>query len=520
MELPDGAPARSRSRAEEEVAAAVEAAVRHAVGALIVGAPAGSPIVVGCSGGPDSTCLLLALATLGRPLVAVYVDHGLRPGTEAESERVRSLCSSLAAPPPEVLFERVAVQVERRGNLMAAARRARYAALLACARRHGAAAVAVGHTASDQAETVAFRRLRGDPREALCGMPVARPLAPSLAPSVDEEGRAVRLVRPLLAARLGRADVERYLRARAAHGLAGGFVEGLVEGLVDDPTNRDPRYTRSRLRASLAAAGPAGEATLLRLADAGAAQLHADEAAAHALGPLEELDAARVAQAGLGVLLRLLRRAGLHRAGVAHARALAALAAGRDGSATIDLGRAAHAPGDAPGPGVALVAERRYRRLRIGPAVPPLDDVALELSLAEVLAAPGPVHHALLGKVLVLQSLPTDEARAAFAEDPGSLLDPARLPEALTIRNLRAGDHFRGALGGRKLSDVLIDRKIPRPLRRGLLLLAPAGGGELLWVEGVGAAAPVRGGEPAGPHLQIRAFSPTGSGGAPPRRGG
>src|SRR5207249_4620731 len=90
-------------RVEERVAAWI---ARHGL------PPPGAPIVVGASGGPDSTALLAALATVlpGARLHAVYVDHGLRAGTDAEARLVAGSAAALGAS-----SEAVAVTVARRG---------------------------------------------------------------------------------------------------------------------------------------------------------------------------------------------------------------------------------------------------------------------------------------------------------------------------------------------------------------------------------------------------------------------
>ncbi|HVS42101.1 MAG TPA: tRNA lysidine(34) synthetase TilS, partial [Candidatus Dormibacteraeota bacterium] len=129
----------------------------------------GSGVVVACSGGPDSTTLLDALSRLAPPrglrLVAVHVDHGLREGSAAEADVVAAEASRLG-----VAFVALAVEVEAHGSLQDAARRARHAALRAAAADHGATAIALGHTADDQAETVLMRALSGATPRALAGM--------------------------------------------------------------------------------------------------------------------------------------------------------------------------------------------------------------------------------------------------------------------------------------------------------------------------------------------------------------
>ncbi|MSP60656.1 MAG: tRNA lysidine(34) synthetase TilS [Myxococcales bacterium] len=383
----------------------------------------GEAIVVGCSGGGDSTALLIALASLGNyPLHALYIDHGLRDGTDDEAARVATFAAALGAD-----FERIAVTVARRGNLLAAAREARYQALAECAERRGARFVAVGHTATDQAETVVFRAARGDVAHALAGIPKLRPLAPG-----------IDLLRPLLDVRRDEA---------AALVAARGWEP------IHDPTNDRGDLTRTRIRRALARIGGAEEG-LCGLARATAEWVRTLDARAAALGPLDRLEARAVAAAGSDVALRLLRRAGLADAGRSHARALAALAAGTAGTRTLDLG-------------AGLVAERRYEQLRIGPPAP---------------ADPGdlsvPVHGP--GRY---QLLPDGEVTIGC---DGDRIDLGRFPWPWDLRNARPGDRLRTRAGRRKLQDVLTDLKVPAPERRRVPLLAWRG--EVLWVGGVGTA--------------------------------
>jgi tRNA(Ile)-lysidine synthase len=179
----------------------------------------GSRVLVACSGGPDSLALfdlLLALPASSRPeLHVAAVDHGLRPEAAGEAQAAVDYARSRG-----VTGRVLPVRVPRPS--MAAARTARYGVLVEEARRLGAAALAVGHTATDQAETLLDRLTRGAGLVGLAAMPALRPLLPGLA-----------LVRPLL-------DVT------AAETRA--YVAALGLPAVEDPTNRDPAYKRSRLR--------------------------------------------------------------------------------------------------------------------------------------------------------------------------------------------------------------------------------------------------------------------------------
>ena len=103
-------------------------------------------------------------------VVAVYVDHGLRAGTDARRARRARRGRRRSAP----RRASCAVEVDASANLEARARDARYAALERAADDAGAAAILVGHTRDDQAETVLLALLRGSGTAGLAGMPAVR----------------------------------------------------------------------------------------------------------------------------------------------------------------------------------------------------------------------------------------------------------------------------------------------------------------------------------------------------------
>ncbi|WP_282687313.1 MULTISPECIES: tRNA lysidine(34) synthetase TilS [unclassified Streptomyces] len=205
----------------------------HAAGSPYAeaGAPGGSltalperpdtPLVlVACSGGADSMALASALAFEARKLDVraggITVDHNLQPGSGLRAAEVVTRLTAMDLDPVEA----VAVHVGREGGPEAAARDARYAALDAAAERHGAAAVLLGHTRDDQAETVLLGLARGSGIRSLSGMAAA-------------SGPAGRYRRPFL-------QLDRQTARKAC----------LVQSIPvwDDPHNIDPAYTRSRLR--------------------------------------------------------------------------------------------------------------------------------------------------------------------------------------------------------------------------------------------------------------------------------
>ena len=146
------------------------AAVRASVSSL----PTDRPVIVACSGGPDSVALAAAAARVGQrlgiPMAAVVIDHGLQAESATVANAAVDLCKSLGLAP--VASRRVATTGS--GGIEAAARRARYAALEAVADQWQASAVLLGHTRDDQAETVLLGLARGSGARTLAGMPAVR----------------------------------------------------------------------------------------------------------------------------------------------------------------------------------------------------------------------------------------------------------------------------------------------------------------------------------------------------------
>jgi tRNA(Ile)-lysidine synthase len=164
---------------------------------------------VALSGGPDSLALT-AVAAADRPTTALIVDHGLQGGSSEVAEAAREQALTLGCEQARVLT----VQVGSEGGPEAAARDARYQALLGA--RDGAP-VLLGHTLDDQAETVLLGLGRGSGARSLAGM---RPYQPPWC-------------RPLLA-----------VRRSVTHAACAQL--GVTPW--HDPHNREPRFTRSRVR--------------------------------------------------------------------------------------------------------------------------------------------------------------------------------------------------------------------------------------------------------------------------------
>jgi tRNA(Ile)-lysidine synthase len=216
------------------------AAVRNAVRASLGALEPGDLVLAACSGGPDSLALAAGLAFVapraGLRAGGVTVDHGLQPGSAARAAEVAVTLRGLGLDPVTA----VAVTVDGGGGPEAAARTARYAALERVAAEAGAAAVLLGHTLDDQAETVLLGLARGSGPRSLAGMPARRGV----------------FARPLLGLRRP-VTVE----ACASLGLP----------TWSDPHNTDRRFARVRVRldalpALEAALGPGVAEALARTA--------------------------------------------------------------------------------------------------------------------------------------------------------------------------------------------------------------------------------------------------------------
>jgi tRNA(Ile)-lysidine synthase len=255
-------------------------------------------LAVAVSGGADSLAAALLAdrwcRARGGRATALIVDHGLRPESAAEAARTRALMGRRAIAAAVLALGATG----GRRNLQAAARAGRYDALFRWCRDHGVLHLVTGHHRADQAETFLLRLARGSGVDGLSAMPAVQP-AP--------HGR---ILRPLLGVDPGR--LRDHLRAAGVD-------------WVEDPSNRDARFQRVRVRRTLA--GLADGAAIAARAAETAAELgrarawlerRADRLTAGAVRLRPEgyaaVDAAALAaapeEAGRRVLARLVRCVG------------------------------------------------------------------------------------------------------------------------------------------------------------------------------------------------------------------
>jgi tRNA(Ile)-lysidine synthase len=202
--------------------AAIEQAIER--DAIVV---RGERIVAACSGGADSVALVAALHAVSKPMALelsiVHVNHGTRGSAWQDECVALRLAATFELPIEIVALDGIAGDEN-------ALREARYAALLAAAKRSNATAVATAHHAEDQSETVLLALFRGAGPEGLTGMHPRRPL-----------GDGVELARPLL--RFPAAALREYCHA-----------ESLPYAV--DPTNAEAGRRRNAVRSALEALRP------------------------------------------------------------------------------------------------------------------------------------------------------------------------------------------------------------------------------------------------------------------------
>ncbi|MFB3777925.1 MAG: tRNA lysidine(34) synthetase TilS [Bryobacteraceae bacterium] len=417
----------------------------------------GQTVGVAVSGGADSVCLLHVLQEISPrwalKLMVLHLDHRLR-GEESDADAcfVRDLASSagLEAVVRQVDVRRI--QAETADNLEQAARKARYAFFRDCLESGRVDRIALGHTRSDQAETVLFRFLRGCGSTGLAGiLPVTR------------EG----WVRPLLD--VDREEIERYLRGRGIEWR-------------EDSSNRDPAYARNRIRRRLLPELIRDWNPALVEVLANTATLARDEES-YWEGEVDRLAEANFVRERSGVLLRagclrdlavpvarrLVRRAirdakgDLTRIEFSHIEGVLRLARGKEGRGAVRL----------PG----LQAARSFDWLRL--ARPEDRETAAPFRV------PVPTEGALTASVGGVRV----ELSVSDCDKDHCGLDWERIPKPLEVRSWSSGDRYRplGHVTEQEIRLLFQKHKVPSWERGQWPVLAS--GETVLWARRFGPAA-------------------------------
>lgn len=429
------------------------------------------PVLLAVSGGGDSTALLEGTARLkdgftARPRVCC-VDHGLRPESSEEAERVRQHSQALGL---ECAVVKLALVDGP--DLEARARTARYAALEEVRRQTGCDRVATAHTVEDQAETLLMRLGRGTSLRGARGILPARE----------------RVIRPMLGIR--REQVRAFLAA-------------IGSSWISDPMNADPRFTRARVRARLL---PAIEETL------GSAAL--EQLAAFARDADE--DSALLDEEAVLALRRLSSSRGIDRVGLLALRppilrrAIASLliaAAARCDRQAVKQCREAIEAGSRVSIGAGLELRAQGGVVRVAAREErPLGELVLEgpgASVADpsrgftyaVAAADGRSSECFgrrmrggppaAGKGTGYFSATVDESAAQRRSRLSPFFDGSVLAHPLgrsaafplCVRGRRAGDRLHApGIPTRKLQDLLVDAKVPRETRDRIPVVEDASG--------------------------------------------
>jgi len=423
---------------------------------------AGEHILVGVSGGPDSTALLVILARLRADLdvrlTAAHFDHMLRTSREADDD-ARFLAEITGALSVPLVTGAADVRRSARRNhhsLEDAARRLRYAFLGEQAVSSRGSCVAVGHTLDDQAETVLLHLIRGAGLDGLAGM---RPR------SAWPFGGGPDIARPLLGLR--HRDTERY-----CHDLG-------IEPLAD-PTNDLPIATRNRLRHELLPLlrrfNPQVEEAIARLADAASSESGYLDSLARSYFP--EIASVSCDAASLS-------RRELLAAHPAMARRLILLALENISGARVDIEAvhlealldALHKPSGRYflAAGFAATADQRSLIIQRGLAPAAREIVRTKLIL------PGNTN---AGNWTISAQITKVPSRPRAAPTAEAYLDLAQTDLELSVRSRRPGDRLRplGLGGEKKLQDILADAKVPARERDGVPLLCA--GDRIAWVVG------------------------------------
>jgi tRNA(Ile)-lysidine synthase len=418
----------------------------------------GDTVLIAVSGGPDSVCLLAALHALsnelGISLHVAHLDHMFR-GRESADEAlfVANLAKRLGLPSTIESVDAAALCRERGLSVQAGAREARYAFLSRAAEMIGASRIATGHTATDQAETVLLRLLRGAGSAGLAGIPPVRG----------------RFIRPLI-----ETTREQVLEHLAQSRLA----------FVTDPSNTKPLYTRNRIRLELI---PILKQFNPRIVEALAAEaaLLKDEGEALDL-IVETAYQAITEKRGDGFAVQREAFLALHRAIQRRLlRRLAdALAHGPSGLSRVQVDEAlqfmsAATTGRTMRLPAKLAIERSYERFLIGPST-------AAAPFTYTLMVPGRTAIPECGIEVEAILCSSREAPPDTNYCWQALFDYDKISLPLQVRNRRPGDRFHPAgLGGKskKLQDLLVDAKVPRQRRDTVPLLCS--GTEILWVMGM-----------------------------------
>ena len=414
----------------------------------------GDRMIVGVSGGPDSTALLLLLNSLRRKyclkLFAAHVNYKLRGReSDADEKYVRNLAERLDIP---VSVKRVSLKKLETGNLQDIARKIRMDFFSGVAGKHKAGKVALGHNADDQAETVLMRLFRGSGPAGISGISAKRRLS----------GR-IQVIHPLR--ECSRSEILSYLKQQCVRART-------------DSSNLVPKYQRNRIRLELLPwlrknINPAISSTLCRTAEI----LDSDEKYFAGKVGILAGKMLRRTENGFKISMKLLRT--LPQALQFRLLRLAVEKIKGNSAGIMNLysflrekGKTVSLPGRITVnlAGKDLVVEKERER-QAG-------------KKKQILKIPGKTRVSGT-KIILLSELHKKNKNSRNHSPAIAYFDLEKIRMPLIVRNRRPGDRFRplGMQGTKKIHDFLIDEKVPEKERDNIPLLADADG-KIIWVVG------------------------------------
>lgn len=417
----------------------------------------GDRVLVGVSGGPDSVCLLHILnrcrKEMALSLHIVHINHGIRKRESKREEKfVSHLAGRMSLPITVKSLDVPSYARKKRLTIEEAARDMRYSVFEQLAGKLNAKKIALGHTASDQVETVLMHLLRGSGPQGLSGIPPVRKLG------------STAIVRPLI--EVNREEILNYLKKN-----------NLTFCL--DSSNRKTEYFRNKVRLKLLPLLRKNyneniDGALLRLSEILKEEnAYWERVVERVLGKVVSWEAEKILidfkkflRYNVIVQRRVLYRLFGGIVSLSQIEAIRNLAQKSSQGKRIYLGRRFSVRKEGNFLIFSSSPERRFKKFNYPLRVPGKNEIeGLNLTLNT--------------RIVDFYPVSEKETNTAYFD-----IDKINFKKLL-LRNRREGDRFRpfGLRGTKKLSDFFIDRKIPRRLRDRVPLLVE--GEDILWVVGI-----------------------------------
>jgi len=417
----------------------------------------GDRVLVGVSGGPDSVCLLHILnrcrKDMALSLHVVHINHGIRKRESKREEKfVSHLAGRMGLPITVKSLDVPSYARRKKLTVEEAARDMRYSAFEQLAGKLNAKKIALGHTASDQVETVLMHLLRGSGPQGLSGIPPVRKLG------------STAVVRPLI--EVNREEILNYLKKNKLT-------------FCLDSSNRKTEYFRNKIRLKLLPLLRKNyneniDGALLRLSEILKEEnAYWERVVERVLGKVVSweaekilIDFKRFLRYNVIVQRRVLYRLFGGIVSLSQIEAIRSLAQKSSQGKRIYLGKRFSVRKEGDFLIFSSSPERRFKKFNYPLRVPGKNEIeGLDLTLNT--------------RIVDFRPVSDKGANTAYFD-----VDKINFKKLL-LRNRREGDRFRpfGLRGTKKLSDFFIDRKIPRRLRDRVPLLVE--GEDILWVVGI-----------------------------------